>query len=835
MKKDGKWSRLILACLLASALALGGCSDGDDGKSGAAGLSAYEIAVNNGFTGTEQEWLDSLGTGGGAGPVIATPLETCSLCHGAGSISDPETVHAGTGELSFANPGVAAAGDNLVITFDLALDGVPTNAYALTPWPISGGATRAVVMYFDAATQLYKRQTFDRTANYDTTVAVSNGRYTLTIARSAAGVTAGVPIPATFAATGIDARYYFRLGAADLPSASVSFEGAGYVRTDLASNASCINCHGEILTDGTADIGTSNFANHHNNPFRVEACITCHAPDGTDNVGGAAGKLVQIIHGIHNSYNMPDGKYTFGTDYAWKVTYPTYMTNCSVCHDSPAALAEVNDMPVTGANCLSCHGSKASWAFTGFPGHPDFTSVSTGCENCHSPTGSAPATVTDFHNGLLTGRNGVIWDGTDVSVTEGAKVDMQITGITRTGNDLAVTWTAAYDGTAVNPCNATVAAGAPIFHAAVANATTGQANSNFSILRAYGEGDDWTNNNIGTSPGQPLATNLSTTNTVCDGNTATTTITLTATEIATTAVKGVVALQGKAQVLLPAGVSYDIPATNTAPAVVGATVDQVRSKTPTREFVVADGTLPATARRAIVDTAACLKCHVGSLYQHGGNRVDNVDMCVMCHNEASSEQNVRLLDGVDVTEAYDGQAGQTYGFKSLLHAVHSAGETGKITMVYRTNGVYVWTAQGVTPPNWPTLNTSGTPLKSGEPAIVFGSNNVTRNHNLHAPTYPRSLNDCAACHKPGTTRAPNQAMAVATTINAGTVGLSTATPPTAANAINGIGNDDTLQGAGAAACTSCHQGAVSKAHVYQNGWVPTTFPEGRQTILDAAQ
>lgn len=828
MKKDRKWLRLILACLLASALALGGCSDGDDGTNGPAGLSAYEIAVDNGFTGTEQEWLDSLQGTEGPGPVVATPLETCTLCHGAGSSFDSEAAHAGTGELSFANPSIAAAGDNLIVTFDLALDGVPTNAYALTPWPNSGGATRAVVMYFDAVTQLYKRQTFDRTANYDTTVAVSNGRYTLTIARYAAGVTAGVPTPATFAAAGIDARYYFRLGATGLPSASVSFEGADYVRADLASNASCINCHGDILTDGTADIGTNNFANHHNNPFRVEACITCHAPD--NNVGAAAGKLVQIIHGIHNSYNMPAGKYSFGDDYAWKVTYPTYMTNCSVCHDSPAALAEVNDMPVTGANCLSCHGSKASWAFTEFPGHADFTGAitDTNCATCHSGQ-----TVGDFHNGLLTGRSGVIWDGTDVSVTEGAKVDMQITGITRTGNDLAVTWTAAYDGTAVNPCNTTVAAGAPIFHAGgAANATTGQAASNFSILRAYGEGDDWTNNNIGTAPGQPLATNLSTTNTVCvvDTNTATTTITLTDAEIASTAVKGVVALQGKPQVKLPfiySGTAVD--------------VDQVRAKTPTREFLVADGALPATTRRAIADTDACLKCHVGSLYQHGGNRVDNVDMCVMCHNEASSEQNIRLLDGVDATEAYDGQAGQTYGFKSLLHAVHSAGETGKITMVYRTFGVYVWTAQGVTPPNWPTLNTSGTPLKSGEPAIVFGSNNVTRNHYLHAPTYPRSLNDCAACHKPGTTRVPNQANAVATTINAGTVALSTTTPPTAANALNGNGNDDTLEGAAAAACMSCHQAGNSfdqkilKAHAYQNGWVPTTFPEGRKTILDAAQ
>ena len=35
-------------------------ADGKDGVNGKDGKSAYEIAVDNGFTGTEQEWLESL-------------------------------------------------------------------------------------------------------------------------------------------------------------------------------------------------------------------------------------------------------------------------------------------------------------------------------------------------------------------------------------------------------------------------------------------------------------------------------------------------------------------------------------------------------------------------------------------------------------------------------------------------------------------------------------------------------------------------------------------------------------------------------------------------------
>ena len=38
-----------------------------DGDAGADGASAYDVAVANGFVGTEQEWLDSLGGGGNGG------------------------------------------------------------------------------------------------------------------------------------------------------------------------------------------------------------------------------------------------------------------------------------------------------------------------------------------------------------------------------------------------------------------------------------------------------------------------------------------------------------------------------------------------------------------------------------------------------------------------------------------------------------------------------------------------------------------------------------------------------------------------------------------------
>ena len=92
-------------------------------------------------------------------------------------------------------------------------------------------------------------------------------------------------------------------------------------------------------------------------------------------------------------------------------------------------------------------------------------------------------------------------------------------------------------------------------------------------------------------------------------------------------------------------------------------------------------------------------------------------------------------------------------------------------------------------------------------------------HNFYEPTYPRAENDCAACHKSTFDTVPDQDKAVATTLDAGTAPW--------ANQL-----DDTLQGASAAACTSCHGSTDAKGHAYQNGWTPQTFENGRQTILD---
>ena len=260
-----------------------------------------------------------------------------------------------------------------------------------------------------------------------------------------------------------------------------------------------------------------------------------------------------------------------------------------------------------------------SWDFTGPPDltfHYSLTPTpeTADCSACHNPTGIAAnkLVVTDSHNGWESPRHGFIYDGVDTSIVEGDKFEWAITGMVDDGVDLTFTWEASYDGVPVDPCNATVGVGAPTFHLG---------NGSLRTYRSYAQGDDFI---IGTdtgAPGQPGRANPDDTNTTCTSLVATTVIPVEA----VTAAKGRIALGGKPRVI-----SADV---------AGLEVE-ARVPSPTYDWLIGDGTA-AVARRAIVDTELCVGCHVGSLYQHGGDRVDNVDYCLVCHNAASNEQNVR--------------------------------------------------------------------------------------------------------------------------------------------------------------------------------------------------
>jgi hypothetical protein len=482
----------------------------------------------------------------------------------------------------------------------------------------------------------------------------------------------------------------------------------------------------------------------------------------------------------------------------------------------------------------------------------------------------AGATLGAFHDGSVTERAGLIWDGADQSVVLAPTVKMEITGVSVNGSNLEVTWTAKNPlngGAAYDPCNSDYAKG-PVFFGKTGSSegctnTAAGCGSNMSFIRSYAQADDWVNDKLtGSSlPGQPAgSTALNATNTTCDANGVAKTVMPVQ---ATTATKGILALQGKPQVKF-------------APS---NTIIWVRAVTPTREFLVADGALPATPRRQIVDVDKCNACHLGTLYQHGGSRVDSIELCVMCHNPASTEQNRRVDIGIDATDAYDGLAGQTYDLRYMVHAIHAAGaeygaspgydpttreqirgallDAGQPLMYYRTNGIYFFGSapalEKIT--TWPadddcvtcydeedgwltSCKVYGSKATGTVPAVgadgvsckTEGLANSTdgtwRPHRVIEVHYPRALNDCAACHVSSDPGLPDPTQAVGVTYDGGAAPWN--------NLV-----DDALLGPATASCMSCHGSGDAveqfslRKHAYDFSWEPAVFPNGRQTLLDA--
>ena len=91
---------------------------GYSGKDGVDGKSAYQVAVDNGFTGTEPEWLDSLkaagGTGGSAAEQAATAAAATATAAAATATASVEAakVEAARLEALARNLGQVGQGDS---------------------------------------------------------------------------------------------------------------------------------------------------------------------------------------------------------------------------------------------------------------------------------------------------------------------------------------------------------------------------------------------------------------------------------------------------------------------------------------------------------------------------------------------------------------------------------------------------------------------------------------------------------------------------------------------------------------------------------------------------
>ena len=410
-------------------------------------------------------------------------------------------------------------------------------------------------------------------------------------------------------------------------------------------------------------------------------------------------------------------------------------------------------MTVSGENCYSCHQSMDSWDFTasGLTFHEAFAPTED-CTVCHNPNGVAAAkdVVTEFHDGLETERVGIIYGGEDLSVSRASGSTWKIDSVVDDKTNLKINWSATYDKDWIR--SACRSRRESLQHdgdrgcaGVLPVCAEYRERGHLQHARSYAQGDDYVLGQAN-APGQAAAVNLSTTKTVCAANVVTTTIPVDAAIPAGT--RAIAALQGKPQLPVPAGMSTKHW---TYPLLF------VRVPTPTYEFIVGTGAKATTPRREIADTGDCLKCHVGSLYQHGNTRVDNVTMCIICHNSASSDQNNRTLMGANASEAYDGKVGQTNEPKTTPHAIHSAGlglaTTTSIGPAASMPGHPKGRRRRTGPPGRRLAAAQSTRrlLRRFTGYTVFGADPAVtqscQTHNLYHPTYPRAFNDCAACRK----------------------------------------------------------------------------------------
>jgi OmcA/MtrC family decaheme c-type cytochrome len=774
---------LFIALCMAAPLMFYGC--GSDGSAGAPGAP--------GATG---------GTGPAGQDVTANPQpESCDVCHGVGKIREVRTVHAITGVASATVVGtpVADGTGNLVVTLNAKIDGVNIDAFTL----------RRVYVNIDNAAQLTGTETvpvlttFQRIQlNVDN---VANPAFVAFASTGSGNYTATVPVAFVFD----NATYLFQLQAAAVTTerpVAVVANGTRLLR-DLVTNTGCASCHGPYPA------WSKNFSHY---PVGGSECQVCHTQYGrtmearTLNAGGTIDNLTtaigtnlpEYIHGIHNSHNMPGGQYfrsnpgghepgDLNVEERYSVGYPSDMKNCNVCHETPAQQATIAAAPVSYFLCMSCH---QTWdGFVRAHDDPATTANETGtpvfaANNFHR--GSTPATncmschaaittideASDFHNLFEAADSHLdsFYRGEDISFNNPDNVLFNLTGITKSNDNVAFTWTATKGGAAVNPCND--------------NLSTGPTFRSLGAYLAYAKGDDWVNEDISATqaPGQPLGarnlfTDLSTT---CASNVATTTGLVVAQGPKAYAKKALIAIGGK-------------PLNRGTFTVAAASVAKdyfVRVPSPTRAFSMIDNSIPAPRRNA-VESEKCHSCHRGTMYQHGGDRVDNEQMCVICHNPSASEKNVRANRGsgnsggyailnpdntVNTSKTYDGKPAETFDLRYLLHAVHGAEKREKPIVIYRNRGIFAFAP--------PLYETRPDPV-DGDPerisvehprptgwvdgsSPVFGSlENDNQAHTWTTIHYPKPANDCFACHNDDATQfsAPvDQTKAVALTVDPGT-------------------------------------------------------------------
>ncbi|WP_224960144.1 OmcA/MtrC family decaheme c-type cytochrome [Geomonas subterranea] len=551
----------------------------------------------------------------------------------------------------------------------------------------------------------------------------------------------------------------------------------------------CVICHTSQRAYGRAISTATAGAFSGNTYVTADAGVT----DPTTGEAQVLGEFVTMIHKIHMGENLTQTGYNYAGIHFNEVAYPESAALCRKCHRADTAQQQAvtpqgdnwRTMPNRKA-CGSCHDNIdfATGTNTTGPAHPVYTNDAS-CNACHTPTA-----ITQSHaQALVSPLNPVAPAGL-------TNFNYELSSATVDGsNNLTIKFRILGNGTPV-----TLATPAPGLTTALAGFTGSP-----SFLLAYARPQLETGtaipadyNNLGKVAAQPdaisIATLLNTNNSVIgaitgpDSNGFYTATINSASAFPAGAQMRAVAMQSY---FTQTGFDASIAGRHTRAVIVPVTGDAVR--------------------RTVVDPDKCRNCHE-FFEAHGGQRVYQTQVCVTCHNPNLTTSGRTISDAklagfaftpiqLGILTTWDpafNKATPGYAltfpefsnnFKDLIHGIH-AGAT-------RTN------------PIRDVRNGPGTGI-----TLIAGEE----------ITFPNMLGNCDACHitqqsyTPDVIEALRPRVLPSTQVTRSAASVATPTTATLNAARTTVPNpEDLVVAPVTAACVSCHDTPLAKAHMNANG------------------
>ena len=233
------------------------------------------------------------------------------------------------------------------------------------------------------------------------------------------------------------------------------------------------------------------------------------------------------------------------------------------------------------------------------------------------------------------------------------------------------------------------------------------------------------------------------------------------------------------------------------PAKSGSSAHRTPIKAEVAYFGITD-TTPKARRVAVDAVTKCDNCH-DQLSLHGGNRNDNVQLCVLCHNPGNTDAqaSARPKDPTSVdlpiitAASLDGKKEESIDLKRMIHGIHAGAKKsldGTTTLEgFREKGL--WIAGG---------DFSGT-------------------------RFPGILNDCSTCHVgtsyqlTGTWETPLQNGIHGSTTDATPGMVAGVSTQAQVDAALNDPTDDLKITPTAAVCSSCHDSTLAQTHMVTIG------------------